>query len=39
VVSEPLYRIHGMSAALHGLREGLRTVLEHADPSMNTVAD
>lgn len=39
VVSEPLYRIHGMSAALHGLREGLRTVLEHADPTMNAAAD
>jgi acyl-CoA synthetase (AMP-forming)/AMP-acid ligase II len=32
VVSEPLFRIHGMSAALHGLREGLRTVLEHSEP-------
>jgi hypothetical protein len=31
VVSEPLFLIHGMSAALHGLREGLRTVLEHSD--------
>ena len=32
VVSEPLFLIHGMSAALHGLREGLRTILEHAEP-------
>jgi len=32
VVTEPLFRIHGMSAALHGLFEGLRTVLEHAEP-------
>ena len=31
VVSEPLFLIHGMSAALHGLREGLRTVLEHSE--------
>jgi acyl-CoA synthetase (AMP-forming)/AMP-acid ligase II len=33
LVSEPLFRIHGMSAALHGMREGLRTVLEHSEPS------
>lgn len=32
VVSEPLFRIAAMSAALHGLREGLRTVLEHSEP-------
>ncbi|HTJ67252.1 MAG TPA: class I adenylate-forming enzyme family protein [Actinospica sp.] len=32
VVSEPLFRITGMAAALHGLREGLRTVLEHSEP-------
>jgi acyl-CoA synthetase (AMP-forming)/AMP-acid ligase II len=32
VVSEPLFRIRGMSAALHGLREGLRTILEHSEP-------
>ena len=31
VVSEPLFLIHGMSAALHGLREGLRTILEHSE--------
>ncbi len=33
VVSEPLFRITGMSAALHGLREGLRTILEHSEPA------
>jgi acyl-CoA synthetase (AMP-forming)/AMP-acid ligase II len=33
VVSEPLFRVHGISAALHGLREGLRTVLEHSEPA------
>ncbi|HWG25513.1 class I adenylate-forming enzyme family protein [Actinospica sp.] len=32
VVSEPLFRIAGMAAALHGLREGLRTILEHSEP-------
>lgn len=32
VVSEPLFRITGMAAALHGLREGLRTILEHSEP-------
>ena len=32
VISEPLFRINAMSAALHGLREGLRTVLEHSEP-------
>ena len=31
VVSEPLFRIQGMSSALHGLREGLRTILEHSE--------
>ena len=36
VVSEPLFRNHGMSAALHGLREGLRTVLEHVEPYVGT---
>ncbi|HEX4787451.1 MAG TPA: class I adenylate-forming enzyme family protein [Actinospica sp.] len=34
VVTEPLFRIRGMSAALHGLSEGLRTVLEHSGPSV-----
>jgi acyl-CoA synthetase (AMP-forming)/AMP-acid ligase II len=33
VVTEPLFSIRGMSAALHGLSEGLRTVLEHSEPS------
>lgn len=32
VVSAPLFHIQGMSAALHGLREGLRTILEHSEP-------
>ncbi len=32
VISEPLFRINAMSAALHGLREGVRTVLEHSEP-------
>ena len=32
VVSEPLFRVHGISSALHGLREGLRTILEHSEP-------
>ena len=35
VISEPLFLIHGMSAALHGLREGLRTILEHSSESVS----
>jgi acyl-CoA synthetase (AMP-forming)/AMP-acid ligase II len=33
VVSEPLFRVQGISAALHGLREGMRTILEHSEPA------
>ncbi len=33
VVSEPLFRVQGISAALHGLREGMRTILEHSEPT------
>ena len=33
IVSEPLFRVQGISAALHGLREGMHTILEHSEPA------